>query len=617
MQDEFKEKEELLAELVELRNRVAELEKNQKKPKRATDAQQDQLQDDFHPLQIERSLSDTAENQKLRDHLHQIVLEQRAILDTANVAISLVRDRKQVWINRKTEEMFQYPKEELVGHTTRKLYFSQEAYEQLGKEAYPVLAQGLTYETVQELVRRDGSHIWVKYNGRAVDPPDLSVGTLWVLEDITERMRMEEALKRAHEELELRVAERTEELMRVNEDLKWEIAERKRTEEERETLQAQLNQAQRMESVGRLAGGVAHDFNNMLGIILGHADLALDDIDQTQQAYADIQEIINAARRSADLVRQLLAFARKQTISPKVLDINETVQSMIKMVRRLIGEDIELLWKPGFGLWPVKIDPTQIDQILANLCVNARDAIAGVGNVIIETGNVTADDAYCRMHPGASPGEYVFIAISDDGCGMTKDVMDKLFEPFFTTKEVGKGTGLSLATVYGIVKQNNGFVDVQSVEGRGTTFRVYLPRADFPVAEVQPLQHPNKSYQGDETILLVEDETAILELAKRVLEQRGYQVLAARNPTEALSLAEGFSGQIHLLITDVIMPGMNGKEFAERLGAFKAGFRSIFMSGYTRDVIAQHGVLDEGIDFLQKPFTVKDLAQKVRKILDA
>jgi PAS domain S-box-containing protein len=381
-------------------------------------------------------------------------------------------------------------------------------------------------------------------------------------------------------------------------------------------LERELHQAQKMESVGRLAGGVAHDFNNMLGVILGHAELALLQVDSAQPAYVNLHEIQKAAHRSAKLVRQLLAFARKQTISPKVLDINETVESMLSMVRRLIGEDIELLWKPGIDVWSVKVDPTQIDQILANLCVNARDAIAGVGKVVIETGNVSFDETSYREHAEVPPGDFVLLAVNDTGCGMEKQVLDKLFEPFFTTKEVGKGTGLGLATVYGIVKQNNGFIEVQSEPGRGTTFRIYLPRTDTPAREEQPSQHQKKNLTGTETVLLVEDEVSLLELGKITLEHHGYQVLATRHPAEALNLVKNYPGRIDLLITDVIMPAMNGKELAERLSAVKLGIRSIFMSGYTSDVIAQHGVLDEGVHFLQKPFSVKSMVEKVREVLD-
>jgi PAS domain S-box-containing protein len=391
----------------------------------------------------------------------------------------------------------------------------------------------------------------------------------------------------------------------------------KHLEEERERLLAQLLRAQKIEAVGRLAGGVAHDFNNMLAVILGHAELALLTLDSAQPAYNSLQEILKAAQRSADLIRQLLAFARKQTISPKVLDINETVESMLKMLQRLIGEDIELLWKPYANLWLVKMDPTQIDQMLANLCVNARDAITGVGEIIISTSNVTFDKDYCLAHSGVLQGDYVLLTVSDDGCGMDKPVLDKLFEPFFTTKEIGKGTGLGLATVHGIVKQNNGFIDVSSEPDRGTTFRIYLPRTKIYISEQCGVQVHDKNLMGTEAILLVEDEESILDLNRRVLEHHGYLVLTANTPADALGLAENHPGHIDLLITDVIMPGLNGKELAKKLAALKPGFRTIFMSGYTDDVIAHHGVLDEGINFLQKPFSVKTLAEKIRQVLDA
>lgn len=382
-------------------------------------------------------------------------------------------------------------------------------------------------------------------------------------------------------------------------------------------LERELYQAQKMESVGRLAGGVAHDFNNMLGVIIGHADLALLELGPTQPLYANLQEILKAAQRSANLVRQLLAFARKQTISPRVLDINETVESMLSMVRRLIGEDIELRWKPGVGVWPVKIDPTQIDQILANLCVNARDAIAGVGSVLIETSNVSLGDSHSRGHPEAPQGDHVLLTVADTGCGMEKPVLEKLFEPFFTTKEVNKGTGLGLATVYGIVKQNHGLIEVQSEPGQGTAFRIYFPRTYLPTREEQPSPDIFENLDGTETVLLVEDDESLLELAKRTLERHGYRVLSAHHPTEALNQARAYPGPIDLLVTDVIMPAMNGKQLKEQLGAFKSGFRCIFMSGYTSDVIAEQDILDEGVDFLQKPFSVQELSAKVREILDA
>ncbi|MEW5723216.1 MAG: PAS domain S-box protein, partial [Thermodesulfobacteriota bacterium] len=381
-------------------------------------------------------------------------------------------------------------------------------------------------------------------------------------------------------------------------------------------LEDQFRQAQKMESVGRLAGGVAHDFNNMLMVILGHAEMALDQVESTSPVHEDLQEILKAAQRSADLTRQLLAFARKQAVSPQVLDLNETVSGMLKMLRRLIGEDVELSWKPGLDLWPVKVDPAQVDQVLANLSVNARDAITGVGAVTIETDNVVLDEAYCQAHLGFKPGGYAMLAVSDTGAGMDKQVLERVFEPFFTTKELGKGTGLGLATVYGIVKQNNGFINVYSEPGRGTTFKIYFPRVRVTAEAPRPAAE-EKPARGDETVLLVEDEEAILDLSAGVLTRRGWTVLPARTPGEALALAEKHEGPIHLLITDVVMPEMNGKELKEKISALYPGLKTLFMSGYTADIIAHHGVLEKGVPFLQKPFSVKKLTQKVREVLDS
>jgi signal transduction histidine kinase/CheY-like chemotaxis protein len=394
------------------------------------------------------------------------------------------------------------------------------------------------------------------------------------------------------------------------------ITERKHTEAEKEKIHAQLTQAQKMESVGRLAGGVAHDFNNMLGVILGHAEMAMEQVDPTQPIHTDLREIRKAAERSVDLTRQLLAFARKQTIAPRVLDLNDTVEGMLKMLRRLIGEDIDLAWMPGKNLWPVKMDPSQIDQILANLCVNARDAIADVGKITIATGAAAFDEAYCADYAGFVPGEYILLAVSDDGCGMDKETLSHLFEPFFTTKGVGKGTGLGLATVYGIVKQNNGFVNVYSEPGQGTTFKVYLPRYEgkSEQARTEGLQKP--LMRGHETVLVVEDEPALLDLNKFMLEKQGYLVLTAGTPGEAIRLAEEYTGEIHLLMTDVVMPEMNGRDLAKKMLSLYPNLKRLFMSGYTANVIAHHGVLDDGVHFIQKPFTRKDLAAKVRETLD-
>jgi two-component system, cell cycle sensor histidine kinase and response regulator CckA len=394
------------------------------------------------------------------------------------------------------------------------------------------------------------------------------------------------------------------------------ITERKQAEEEREKLKNQLSQAQKMESVGRLAGGIAHDFNNMLGIILGHTEMALDDVDPEAPLHASLQAIHQAAERSADLTRQLLAFARKQTIAPKVININETVSRMLNMLRRLIGEDIDLLWQPEANLPPVKVDPSQIDQLLANLCVNARDAIEGVGKITIETASVTFDEAYCAVHHGFVPGKFTLLAVSDDGCGMDKKTLNQIFEPFFTTKEQGKGTGLGLASVFGMVKQNKGFINVYSEPGQGTTFKIYLPAYEVKSGRMAEKLPELPLEGGNQTILLVEDEPAILEMTRMMLTRLGYSVVPASTPGEAIRLALEYRGKIDIMMTDVVMPEMNGRDLAGNLLAHYPDLKRLFMSGYTANVIAHHGVLDEGVHFIQKPFSMKDLGRKLREVLE-
>lgn len=395
------------------------------------------------------------------------------------------------------------------------------------------------------------------------------------------------------------------------------ITEQKAIEIKREKLQEELIQAKKMESVGRLAGGVAHDFNNMLGVILGYSELALEETGENQPIYSTLKGIQLAAQSSADLTRQLLAFARKQTVAPAVLDVNKTMDSMLSMLRRLIGEHIDLAWLPGKNLGKVKIDPSQLDQILANLAVNARDAIRDTGKLTIKTGDEVINEAYRLEYLDAVPGEYVVLTVSDTGCGMDPETLSHLFEPFFTTKEIGKGTGLGLATVYGIVKQNNGFIQVYSEPGQGTTFKIYLPRYTSKAEQVPESQTAHLTMHGFETILLVEDEPMILDMTKTMIEQQGYIVLPARTPGEAILVAEEYPDDIHLLLTDVVMPEMNGRDLAHFLSPILPGMKRLFMSGYTADVIAHHGVLDEGVSFIQKPFTRKDLVIKIREVLDA
>ncbi|WP_319588833.1 PAS domain S-box protein [uncultured Desulfobulbus sp.] len=380
-------------------------------------------------------------------------------------------------------------------------------------------------------------------------------------------------------------------------------------------LEAQYLQAQKMESVGRLTGGVAHDFNNILAVIIGYAEMALEKTAPGQKVHADLEKIHEAALRSADIIRQLLAFSRKQTIAPKIIDLNQMVAGMLKMLQRLIGEDVALIWSPGPDLPPIKMDPAQIDQILANLCVNARDAIKGSGTITIKTGRALLDAPFCTENPGINPGEYVVLSVADNGCGMDAEVLENIFEPFFTTKGI-LGTGLGLSTVYGIVKQNDGYLEAESEPGKGTTFIISLPVPAL-AALWRREEHFEPPQPGKgETILLVEDDPGILHLGQVMLENLGYRTLTASSPEEALLQVEQLAGRIDLLITDVIMPGMNGKELADRLATLQPGLNILYMSGYTADVIAHHGVLDEGVNFLQKPFSIKGLSDTIRMVLE-
>lgn len=356
-------------------------------------------------------------------------------------------------------------------------------------------------------------------------------------------------------------------------------------------LEDQFIQAQKMESVGRLTGGVAHDFNNILAVIIGYTELAMEQVRPSEEVYSSLEKIYDAAKRSADIVRQLLAFSRKQTIAPKVLNLNDTVAGMLKMLAHLIGEDIDLTWNPEANAAPILIDPSQADQILANLCVNARDAIDGVGKITIETNTVTLDQEYCDNNLDFRPGEYVVLSVSDNGCCIEKAIIDKIFEPFFTTKGT-LGTGLGLSTVFGIVKQNNGFVNLYSELGVGTTFKIYLPtRKAATLWTAEPvLERPEMS--SGETILLVEDDKSILEMGVTMLERLNFSVLTANSPAEAVRLAQEHAGTIDLLITDVIMPEMNGKALAHQLLELSPDLKVLYMSGYTANVIAHHGILE-------------------------
>jgi len=395
------------------------------------------------------------------------------------------------------------------------------------------------------------------------------------------------------------------------------VTERRRVEEERLSLQEQLRQSQKMEAIGQLAGGVAHDFNNLLTVIKGYSQLSLLDVKEDNPLWGNIQEIDKATQRATDLTRQLLAFSRRQILNPKVLDLNALLKDLEKMLRRLIGEDIELVTLLAGDLGKVKVDPSQIEQVIFNLAVNARDAMPSGGKLAIATANVELDEEYARAHLSVTPGRYVNLSVSDTGIGMTQEVKEKVFDPFFTTKEKGKGTGLGLSMVYGIVKQSGGNILVYSEPGRGTTFKIYLPRTEEEADTLQEREETDFYPRGSETVLLVEDDVLVRDLANRLLEQQGYRVLKAADGQEALRVAKEHVGEtIHLLLADIVMPQMGGKELADWLKISRPNVKVLYTSGYADNAIVHHGVLDPGTHFLQKPFSLKTLSHKVREILD-
>ena len=457
--------------------------------------------------------------------------------------------------------------EEMIGLSADKLYYNSENRKELYNR---LIEKGKVDDWITQARKKDGDPFWVSMSAQFVYDDEGKIrGTEGVVRDISDRKNME----------------------------------------------SQLLQAQKMESVGRLAGGVAHDFNNMLSAILGHAELAIDKTGESGPIYEDLLEIRKAAERSAGLTRQLLSFARKMPIKPVVLDFNETIEGMLKMLRRLIGENITLIWVPGSNFSSVKMDPSQIDQILANLIVNARDSITETGRITIETARIEIDDVSSR-HKIFMRGEFACLRVSDNGCGMNRETAASIFEPFFTTKDKGRGTGLGLPTVYGIVKQNNGFIDVESEPGQGSIFSIYLPVFKGKEDKFKEKELSRPASRGSGTILLVEDEPAILDVTESILTDLGYTVIAAASPQEAEKLAEKHGSEIELLITDVIMPGMNGSTLEKKLKINCPGLKSLFMSGYTADIISEHGILDKDLNFIQKPFSIRDLSEKVKSILE-
>lgn len=436
-------------------------------------------------------------------------------------------------------------------------------------------------------------------------------GRVLITRDFTDRKRVEEELQQHRDRLEELVKERTAELVAANQQLQQQIAERERLEE-------RLRQAQKLEAIGSLAGGIAHDFNNLLVPILGYVELSLLDLAPESRLYANLAQVRKAAEQAANLTRQILAFSRQQVLELSILDLNVIVEEFKKMIQRLIGEDIELRTILTAAPYPVKADKGQIEQVLMNLAVNSRDAMPEGGRLTIETANVLLDEAYVQKYASdLPPGPYVMLAVSDTGQGMDAETQKRIFDPFFTTKESGKGTGLGLATVFGIVKQHQGSIWVYSEPGRGTTFKIYLPQAKNtaqPATTPPPIDGSLTS--GTETVLVVEDEGLVRRLVCETLAAHGYDVVEASSPAACLRLAAD-KAQIHMLLTDVILPEMNGRELYQKLVAIHPGSKVLYMSGYTNNVIVHHGILEEDIAFLQKPFTVLNLTRKVREVLGA
>ena len=524
---------------------------------------------------VERELRESSERLRVRDQLRRSDDRFRHLFDNSQLAM-WVYDLETLRViagNAAALQLYGYDADELGSLTVAEILDQEDESRKfyLGADPSPPREKAWRHR------RKDGTALFVETRTQDVEIDGREL-RLVAAQDVTARKLAEEALRRTEE---------------------------------------QLRHAQKMEAVGRLAAGVAHDFNNLLSVVLGCTNLVLEDLKPEDPICADLQEVRKAGERGAALIRQLLAFSRKQLLQPKVVDLNQILHEIEPMLRRILGEDIELSVLTSRVLGTVFADPGQIEQIVMNLVVNARDAILDGGCVTIETANQELDAAYAEEHVDVAPGHYVMFAVSDTGSGMDRAVQERIFEPFFTTKESGKGTGLGLSTVFGIVKQSGGHIWVYSEMGRGTTFRIYLPLWKGTAQSAGPSPPAAVTLHGSETVLLVEDEEQVRKVTKAILRRYGYNVVEARNAGDALLICERYEATIHLLLTDVVMPRMSGRELATRLAPMRPGMKVLFVSGYTETAIVHHGIIDAGVAFLQKPITPGALARKVRETLDS
>jgi len=526
------------------------------------------------PLFLLGVMNDITEQKQTEEALRKERNFSQSIIDTAQAIILVLNpDGTIAEFNPYMEELSGYSIEEVRGKDWFETFLPERDLQKIGELFTKAISDINTKGNINPIVTRDGKEATIEWFDRTLKDKNGNItGILAIGQDITKRRSMEE----------------------------------------------QLRQSQKMEAIGTLAGGIAHDFNNILTTIIGNAELALMDVIKDESLRNGIEEIKKAGKRAASLTRQLLAFSRKQIVQPEILDINESLIDIEKMLGRLIGEDVELLTIPEPELWQVEVDPGQMEQVIMNLAVNARDAMPKGGKLTIETANADLDKNYfCErgIHE-ETPGHYVMLSVSDTGSGMDKETREHIFEPFFTTKEVGKGTGLGLSTIYGIVKQNNGFIWIYSEPGKGTTFKVYLPVVKGDADQEEKEQNPVGDLSGSETVLIVEDNDSLRNFVQKVLYIYGYRTLNAENGEDALRVCKEHDGQIDLMITDVVMPKMGGREAAKRLQPLYPRMKVIYMSGYTDNAIVHHGVLEPGLNFLEKPFTPEGLARKVRKAID-